>query len=176
MGGNRKGKARTYFNLFIVFLTTGLWHGASWNFIVWGLFNGFFMIIERIFLKNLLDKNKFKFINHVYTLLVILISWVLFRASDLASAITYIGHMFVPNDVAAQNALDLSTLLTTSNIAIFVVAVLLSGWLPNIFKKHGKIKNIYEIFVQPVILIILFLVCIMCIVSGTYNSFIYMNF
>lgn len=176
LGGNRLGKIRTLFNLLIVFITTGLWHGASWNFIVWGLFNGFFMIVERIFLKKLLDKNKLKILNRVYTLFVILISWVLFRISNIEDAIIYIQHMFVENQVLAQNTVYLSNLLTKSNIIIFISSILLSGMLPSLLRKFKKIKNVYEIFFEPLILIILFLVCIMYIVNGTYNSYIYMNF
>lgn len=176
LGGNRKGSLRTYLNLFIVFFTTGLWHGASWNFIAWGLFNGFFMIIERIFLKKLLDKNKLKVLNHLYTLFVILISWVLFRVSNIEDAIVFIQRMFTQNVVLIENTVYLSNLLTKSNIIIFVSAVLLSGVLPNTLRKYDKIRTAYEVFFEPVILIILFLVCIMYIVNGTYNSFIYMNF
>ena len=176
LGGNRKGKFRTYCNLFIVFFTTGLWHGASWNFIAWGLFNGFFMIIERIFLKNLLDKNKFKLLNRIYTLFVILISWVLFRVSNIEQAIIYIKHMFIPNEVAVENMVYLSNVLTLSNIIIFASSILLSGILPSILRKSNKIRNVYEVFFEPLILIVLLLVCIMYIVNGTYNSFIYMNF
>lgn len=80
LGGNRKRKLFTYINLLIVFFATGLWHGASYNFILWGLFHGFFLVIERIFLGKLLEKNKLKFINHIYVIFVFVIGWVLFRA------------------------------------------------------------------------------------------------
>ena len=176
LGGNRKGNIRTYLNLFIVFFTTGLWHGASWNFIAWGLFNGFFMIIERIFLKKLLDKNKFKILNHIYTLFVVLMSWVLFRVNNLEEAIKYISHMFVQNNILTQNTVYLSNILTKRNIIIFVLGILLSGIVPKSLRKHNKIRNVYEVFIEPIILILLFLICIMYIVNGTYNSFIYMNF
>ena len=176
LGGNRRGKIRTYLNLFIVFFTTGIWHGASWNFIIWGLFNGFFMIIERIFLKNILDKNKFKILNNIYTLFVVLISWVLFRARNIHDALIYIKSMFIQNDVALKNTVYLSNLLTKSNIIIFIFGVLLSGIIPNFFRKHDKVRNIYETIFEPIILVVLLLVCIMYIVNSTYNSFIYMDF
>ena len=70
LGGNRKGKYFTYLNLLIVFFATGLWHGASFNFILWGLWHGFFLIIERVFLGRLLEKNKLKFLNNIYVILV----------------------------------------------------------------------------------------------------------
>ena len=106
LGGNRKGKVRTYINLLIVFFITGLWHGASWNFIVWGLFNGFFMVLERLFLKKLLDKNKFKLLNRIYTLFVVLISWVLFRTTSLDGAFEFIKIMFIQNINVLPNNLN----------------------------------------------------------------------
>ena len=79
LGGNRKRKLFTYINLLIVFFATGLWHGASYNFILWGLFHGFFLVIERIFLGKLLEKNKLKFINHIYVIFVFVIGWARVR-------------------------------------------------------------------------------------------------
>ena len=177
LGGNRKGKVRTYINLLIVFFITGLWHGASWNFIVWGLFNGFFMVIERLFLKKLLDKNKFKLLNRIYTLFVVLISWVLFRTTSLDGAFEFIKTMFIQNIyVLPNNAVYLSDLLTKSNIIILISSIFLSGLIPGILRKLKKIKEGYEVFLEPIVLILLFLICIMYIVNGTYTSFIYMNF
>ena len=176
LGGNRKGKFRTYLNLFIVFFTTGIWHGASWNFIVWGLFNGLFMIIERIFLKNLLDKNKFKLLNRIYTLFVVLVAWVLFRTTSLNGAFEYLTKMFTSSSIALKDSIYLSDLLTMSNVIIFITSIFLFGLIPSFLRKFKKIKTGYEVFIEPIILITLFLICIMYIVNGTYNSFIYMNF
>ena len=176
LGGNRKGKFRTYINLFIVFFTTGLWHGASWNFIVWGLFNGFFMIIERIKLKELLDKNRFKLLNYIYTILVVLISWVLFRANTLENGIEFIKCMFINKEVALINAIDISTILTTKNLIILISGMLLSGIIPTILNKLNKLKEVYEVFIEPLVLVVLFITCIMYIVNGTYVSYIYANF
>jgi alginate O-acetyltransferase complex protein AlgI len=93
LGGNRKGPYRTYFNLFFVFLITGFWHGASWNFVVWGLFHGMFLIIERLGLGKLLAKT-WAPINHSYVILVAMVGWVFFRADDLPLALEYLGAMF----------------------------------------------------------------------------------
>ena len=176
LGGNRKGKFRTYFNLFIVFFMTGIWHGASWNFVVWGLFNGLFMILERVFLKELLDKNKFKLLNRVYTLFVVLIAWVLFRTTSLNGAFEYLTKMFTSTSIALKDSIYLSDLLTMSNVIIFISSMFLFGLIPSFLRKFKKIKTGYEVFIEPIILIALFLICIMYIVNGTYNSFIYMNF
>ena len=176
LGGNRKGNFRTYLNLFVVFLVTGLWHGASWNFIVWGIYNGLFMVVERIFLKKILDKNKFKIINHLYTLLVVITSWVYFRISDINKAIEYARIMFTKTTLIPENMVYLSNVLTTSNLIIFIIGILFAGIIPALYRKTNKLKEIYEVFFEPIIIIALFLTSIMYIVNGTYNSFIYMNF
>ena len=94
LGGNRKGKIRTYINLFIVFAATGLWHGASWNFVGWGLFHGFFIILERLGFGKLLEKSKI--LSRIYCLLVVIVGWVFFRANDTGTAIEIIKRMFMP--------------------------------------------------------------------------------
>lgn len=101
LGGSRKGTARTYLNLLIVFFVTGLWHGASFNFIVWGLYYGLFLIIERIGFGKVLDKAP-RILGHIYTLLIVIIGWVFFRADTLGDALIYLQHMVIPfgNDLA----------------------------------------------------------------------------
>jgi len=101
LGGNRVGKHRVYFNLFIVFLLTGFWHGASWNFIVWGLFHGLFLIIERVGFGKFLEK-LWSPIRHFYTLFVVLISWVFFRADDLPYALSYLKTMFGAREINSE--------------------------------------------------------------------------
>ena len=179
LGGNRKGKIRTYINLFIVFFTTGIWHGSSWNFIAWGLFNGLFMIIERIKLKEIIDKNRFKIINHFYALFVTLIGWVLFRANGLKSGIRYLKTMFIPTSIPKLEILDISNLLTIKNILIIIIAILLSGLLQTLIQKNKKIeKNINKLkkYTEPIFIIIIFAICIMSIIDGSYSSFIYFKF
>ena len=135
------------------------------------------MVLERLFLKKLLDKNKFKLLNRIYTLFVVLISWVLFRTTSLDGAFEFIKIMFIQNiNVLPNNAVYLSDLLTKSNIIILISSIFLSGLIPGILRKLKKIKEGYEVFLEPIVLILLFLICIMYIVNGTYTSFIYMNF
>ena len=92
LGGNRKGKYRTYVNLLIVFFLTGLWHGASWSFVIWGLFHGVFLIIERLNIIKL--PSKLNILSRIYTLLVVLVAWVFFRAETLEYSINFIAKMF----------------------------------------------------------------------------------
>jgi len=177
LGGNRKGKLRTYINLGIVFFATGFWHGAAWNFIVWGLYNGFFLIIERIKLKELLDKNRFKFLNHIYSLLVIVVGWVLFRAKDLNSAFEYLKVMFTFENF--EYYFDLTKIINMKNILIIIIAILFSGVLQKIFaklKNREKIIEFYEKYLEIIVILILLFICILMLVNNTYNPFIYFRF
>ena len=108
LGGNREGKFKTYRNLMIVFFMTGLWHGASWNFVVWGLFHGVFLVVERILqVEKFL---RFRLIQTAYALLVVMVGWVFFRAENLSSALGYLNRMFVPykTDVYSRLKLNIS--------------------------------------------------------------------
>lgn len=177
LGGNRKGKIRTYINLLIVFLATGIWHGASWNFVVWGLFNGFFLVIERIKLKELLDKNKLKFVNHIYALLVIIFGWVLFRADTLRSALQYIKIMIIPSKQLSN--FDTSLIINNRNIIMIIVVILFSGILQTIFNKlknKEKIKEVYHRYFEVIVISLLMFISIMMLASNTYNPFIYFRF
>lgn len=93
LGGSRRGKMRTYINLSIVFLLTGFWHGAAWQFIVWGLYHGAFLIIERVGFRKILDRLP-SVIRHIYTMLVVIVGWVFFRADNIGAAVDYIKAMF----------------------------------------------------------------------------------
>ena len=93
LGGNRKGKVRTYCNMFTVFLLCGVWHGAAWNFVVWGVYHGVGIVVERAGLKNLVARLP-KPVANLYLMLFVIVGWVLFRAPDLAYAWGYLGNMF----------------------------------------------------------------------------------
>lgn len=177
LGGNRKGKFRTYINLGIVFLATGFWHGAAWNFIAWGVYNGFFLIIERIKLKEWLDKNKFKVLNLVYSLLVTVVGWVLFRANGLKEALKYLKVMFIPS--GTESYFDLSVIINGRNIFILIVAILFAGILQSIFSKmknKEKIMKFYKTYLEGIAIGALMFVCIIMLASNTYNPFIYFRF
>ena len=183
LGGNRKGKRRTYINLWIVFILTGIWHGAAWNFVVWGLFHGFFIFVERLGFKKVLDK--LKILNHFYTLLVVLVSWVIFRADGLGQGLKYLKVMFFG---APEGTIPIQTYSVVNHrfIITIIFAILLSGILQVILtrtsesKKYGKKYQKFSLvctrYVEPFVLIGLFALCIMATVSNTYSSFIYFRF
>lgn len=180
LGGNRKGKIRTYFNLIIVFIVTGIWHGASWNFLIWGAYNALLVVIEKFKLLELMKKNKIKLINCIYTDFAVLIGWVLFRANGFKNGIKYLKIMFTGN-VLQNNIypLQLYTLLKNRTIATIVIGILFCGILQIIFNKlknASEIKKKYETYCEPFVICILFIISIMTVVNGTYNSFVYAQF
>lgn len=176
LGGNRKGKYKTYRNLIVVFFATGLWHGASWNFIVWGLFNGFFIVMERMFLGKLLDKNKFKIINHIYTVIIFVIGWTFFRAENLTYGLEYVGKLFVYSKNNPTN--NLWMFLNTEVIVVIILGALLSGPLQYIFPKFKYIlhKKDSITWIEIIYLILLLSIVIIYLASGVYNPFIYFRF
>lgn len=176
LGGNRKGAIRTYINLLVVFFATGLWHGASWNFIIWGLFHGIFIVIERMGLGKYLKERRYRIISHIYTLLVVIIGWVFFRAETLSYALGFIKTMFIPTIVSIPYAIGYY--MTKEILITLIVGIVLCGILQTYIIKFKEIlyaqkrTYIYELFVLPCILFF----CIMYLVSGAYNPFIYFRF
>lgn len=176
LGGNRKGKTRTYINLWIVFLATGIWHGAAWNFVFWGLFHGFFIFVERLGLKNILDKHTI--VGHIYTVFIVLVGWVFFRASGIEYALNYLKVMFF-GQAMSETPLEGWQIISHKTILIFIVAILFSGIGQVVFrkfKKHDKLEKIYNRYVEPICILLLFTACIMAIANNTYTSFIYFRF
>ncbi|OMP32512.1 membrane-bound O-acyltransferase family protein [Mangrovimonas sp. DI 80] len=179
LGGNRKGKMFTYLNLFIVFLLTGLWHGANWTFIVWGLIHGGFMIIERIGFKDRLQKLP-NVISHLYTLLVVGLSWVFFRSDTIQDSINYLGNLF---SLKNETNIDfLNFYLTKEVLFVLVLAVTFSTPLVDSTKKGLKRLGIFPKSnesihtVKFVCLIALFIISCFYVATDSYNPFIYFRF
>lgn len=164
LGGNRLGRARTYFNLFIVWFLTGLWHGASYNFILWGLYFFILICMEKNGLLNLL--NKHKLISHIYTIFFILVGWVLFAVIDLNKIINFLKKMFI------FNAGNEWIYYLRNYIIIYTIAIIFStSFLKKIYNKFVK-SNI----VDTIILITIFLLSIAYLVDSSYNPFLYFRF
>ncbi len=176
LGGNRNGSVKTYYNLLIVFLLTGIWHGATWSFVLWGLFHGLFLVVERLGLKKILNKLP-KIIRWSYTIFVVMIGWVLFRIEQLPDALSYIGKLFGAGEV---NNFHLVSYLNRERVIILILATLFSS---TIFLKirslliKYKIQNtiLFKIGVDFA-LICMFIYSVMYINSGSYNPFIYFRF
>jgi cellulose acetylase len=176
LGGNRKGKIKTYINLLTVFFLTGLWHGASWNFVFWGIFHGLFLIIERLGLKKFLEKIP-KILQHFYTMIIVIIGWVFFRSNSFTFALKYLKKLFVPNFIHMENflvELEILKLLIAVCAVVFstpIVPKLKNILLNNIFKN----KFYYEIF-RNFVYIILFLLSVIFLAGSNFNPFIYFHF
>ena len=164
LGGNRLGRARTYFNLFIVWFLTGFWHGASYNFILWGLYFFILICIDKNGLLNLL--NKHKLISHIYTIFFILVGWVLFAVIDLNQIINFFKKMFIFN-AGNEWIYYLRNYIITYTIAI----IFSTSFLKKIYNKFVK-SNI----VDTIILITIFLLSIAYLVDSSYNPFLYFRF
>jgi len=174
LGGNRLGSIRTYINLFVVFFITGLWHGASWTFIAWGLFHGVFIILEKIGLQNILQKLP-KLVSHIYLLIVVSISWVLFRSLNITDALYYIKAMFSFNKTT--NLEFLSYYYSIELVLVTFVAILLSQPFFKIYILNSALfKSKHITYIKTVSLLLLFILCCVYISVEAYNPFIYFRF
>ena len=178
LGGNRNGKFKTYRNLMIVFLITGFWHGASWNFVIWGLFYGIFLILERGKFGEILQKLP-TFIQRIYTLVIVLIAWVFFRADGLTNAIAYLQGMFSFN--FQDTYLLLLKLFDREKIVFIILAMIFAT--PVLKKLLNKLKENSKATISITIetmeytaLIIVFIISISYMTGSTYNPFIYFRF
>ena len=181
LGGNRKGKVRTYINLFIVFATTGLWHGASWNFVGWGLYHGFFLILERMGFSKILKKDRTHFFSRVYTLLVVIIGWVFFRVESVRQGFAIVLRMLMPWRYTQAGAGVVPGLLfNNQTILALVLGVIGCGLMQRVFTKYRRLGRISDSFknspLEAVYLTLVLLYCIVLLANNTYNPFIYFRF
>ncbi len=172
LGGNRRGVYRTYFNLSVVFLISGLWHGAAWTFVVWGAFHGLFLILDRLFLLEFLKKIG-KAPSIVLTFFITLIGWVLFRSNDFAMATNFIEVLFSTKGATAE--------YSTHFWSIFVLALAIS-FVPGVSKIEKKLSSIYpnqgfgSLSANFVFSLILLFICLSEIEVSGFNPFIYFRF
>ena len=171
LGGNRKGKLRTYLNLAVVFLLTGLWHGADVSFILWGAWHGFWVILERLCLRKFL--NTHKILGWVYCCLVVLLGWVLFRAGDTVTGVTLLARMIRPWHY--QIAVNWAEYVEPKTIAVFVAAVLGAGVLKRRCPEKLRKKWLGSV-PEAVFCVLLLILCLAAIAGDTYNPFIYFQF
>ena len=182
LGGNRGSPARTYLNLTLVFLLCGFWHGASWNFIVWGMLHGTFLVIERAWLGKYLV-NTWSVFRHIYTFFAVTIAWVFFRADTLPDALTYLSVMFgSTGDVVP--IYSVSYMLTKEAIVALIFGLILATPLyPFMLRKFATIetKNLVStvtVHVLPntVLFSVLLFLSLSKVATATYNPFIYFRF
>ena len=175
LGGNRVTKSRLFFNLWLVFLLSGLWHGASWNYVIWGVYHGIFLILDRLFLIEALKKVG-KGFSIIVTFLIVMIGWIIFRLENIDEVSIYLQRLFSFNSWQ-----EIQTIPSFSMVVSF--AVLFSFIV--LFKQGRKIeKFIFETPTYPlrfhqvfiVLSIVIFILCISAITSSDFNPFIYFRF
>lgn len=175
LGGNRVKKARHLLNIFIVWFLTGFWHGAEWNFIIWGLYFGILLTLEKFFLSDFLKKSKI--ISHIYVLFFIAISFVIFSASNLSGALSYAGGLFGYKNLPVITNEALYYLKSYSFI-IFVGMVCSTPLLQTV-KKYLITKKFFStligIFEIPVMIIIM-IIATAYLADGSFNPFLYFRF
>lgn len=188
LGGNRKGKAKTYRNKLIVFFCTGLWHGANWTFIIWGLWHGFFIVAEdaakKLFGLGKHGKNRRNpvetVLNHLYTLLVVLIGFVIFRADNMGQAFSMIGAMFSGICASAQTGLLLAQCMTPLTLCALVLGVVFSmPVLPILLRRTEELSLAGQKSVKVLsygVLLLLLITDILHLSAASYVPFIYFQF
>ena len=177
LGGNRKGLVRQIFNLLIVWFCTGFWHGASWNFIIWGGYYGILLIIEKLFLLKVLKKIP-AFFSHVYTLFFVVIGWVIFGFDDMSKGWEYLKGMFGFGGLQLVDNTSLYLLL--SNLVLILILIAASTPLPA--KLGRKIMSLVQtktwaaMIIENAFVIAIFVVSVAFLVNSTYNPFLYFRF
>ncbi|MBO4679660.1 MAG: MBOAT family protein [Lachnospiraceae bacterium] len=169
LGGNRRSELATYRNLFLVFLLTGIWHGANWTFFVWGVSYGILIIIEKAFIKDLYDRFRIKTLVRLVTFFIVTILWIVFRADNILLAKTFISRLFVKG----SDHINALSFLTGKRVITLIIAILCAGIIQKIpiSKKNRLLK-----FFAGILTLILFALSIIFLVNGTYNPFIYFQF
>jgi alginate O-acetyltransferase complex protein AlgI len=173
LGGNRHGMFRTCLNLMIVFLLTGIWHGANFTFIIWGVVYGIIQIIEKLFLLKLLNFNKIKIINWIYTFTIATLLFLVFRSNNIFEAMTLIKQF-----TTFESKYNIMTYLSMKYIVTLIVAILSMGIIQSLFGRlYKKISNTFIVnLVDALIQLAILAMSILSIVGGTYNPFIYFQF
>ncbi len=182
LGGNRNGKLRTFSNLTIVFLATGLWHGATWNFVLWGLFHGFFLILERLFDRGSSRNNFRNVLGWIYTIFVVMLSWVFFRTETFAESLQYFQALAGLNtgDILIKPGIYCASKHWIIGLVALMFCLPVYPWIQRIFQKQSVVQSDTVSGVLNLIyrlgLIVLFLISISYFASNTYDPFIYFRF
>lgn len=178
IGGSRLNANRTYINLMIVFVLCGVWHGANWTFLIWGLYHGGLLIFERLtkLRSRYEDSMSLLILRRFITFLLVLLGWVFFRSVNLVQAKAFIKTMFIP--VKMSSPLEVSLILTGHNLFFMIIAAMVV-FLPRDFSGAGLIlkeKSLTLSVSQAVALIVIVFYSVASIASGSYNPFIYFQF
>ncbi|MEE1086614.1 MAG: MBOAT family O-acyltransferase [Schaedlerella sp.] len=174
LGGNRVSTLKRIRNIMVVWVLTGLWHGSAWNFIFWGLYYGILLLIEKYFLSEKLERIPVIF-QHIYTMVIVMIGWMLFAAPSLERAVSFIGTMFCISGNGIADAASFYYLKST--LALGLIAVV--SCTPVVYRYFSRIVNSGQRYKQIAaigVYMVLFLICVAYLVNATYNPFLYFRF
>lgn len=178
LGGNRKGVKRQIINMFIVWALTGFWHGAEWNFIIWGIYYFIFLVLEKYVLKDLLDKAP-SILSHLYTLIIVYIGWIIFRCDNINDLINFFKSLFSFN-ITTISLNELSVYLETYWVYFILAIAFQMPLYKMVIKKIDNVKNKKTknllISLHYLFLIGIFIISIMFLAYSSYNPFIYFRF
>ena len=174
LGGNRNGLIKQIRNIFVVWFLTGFWHGASWNFIMWGLYFGVILVIEKMFLKKFIDKTKvFKY---VYTSIIVVISFLIFSTDNVKDIFSSLGNMFMINDIPLTSSSTIYYL--KNNLVLLIISIIGATPLMKCLVKKirlSKFKKVVECLEVVVVLGLLILTTAF-LVDASFNPFLYFRF
>lgn len=174
LGGNRGGTIKAIRNLMVVWVLTGLWHGAAWNFIFWGLYYGIILCVEKYVLGEVLERLP-NAARHVYTMLLVMFGWVLFFSPSMGGALSYIGAMF---GIGGKGLVDMTGFYyLKSSLMLGIIAAVGSG--PFLHRKCSELLWREERYMQAAGVVMyagIFLICTAYLVNDTYNPFLYFRF
>ena len=175
LGGNRKGKGRQIFNLFVVWTLTGFWHGAGWNFIMWGIYYFVFLVMEKLFLLRALEKAP-TFLRRIYALFVIIIGWVIFACDDVSVLLPYIGSMFGTNGLVG----GMDVYYLTTRAVLLIILCIASTEIPKkLVLAAGEKLQLNEktaFIIKAVFTLLLIALCMVFLIGDSYNPFLYFRF
>ena len=176
LGGNRVGKAKHIRNIVVVWLLTGIWHGASWNFVIWGAMFGGILLIEKFFLGKYLEKAP-NFIKRLYVLFIVMVSFIIFNANNMGEAITNIAGLFGANGESFINKFTIYNL--RSYAIILIIGIIGATPIPKNFiqklQQKPKTKRAINLL-EPVYIAVLLIVVTAYLVDNSYNPFLYFRF
>lgn len=170
LGGNRRGLAIQYRNIAAVWLLTGIWHGASWNFIIWGCYFGLLLMLEKAFILKTLAKLP-KWVSHVYALFFIMLGWLIFKFTDLSYGVSVFGALFGVGVESFATPVNLYDLLRC--MPLFCICLLASTPLPKRIFNNMLEKRKYLWYAVPVLMGLLLILCIAYLVDSTFSPFLY---
>ena len=174
LGGNRVSKLKWIRNIFVVWFLTGFWHGASWNFIIWGLYFGIILVIEKIFLGKYLEKTKV--LKYIYSLLIIVIGFLIFNSNSVNEIFISLKNMFLISDIPFSSRETIYYL--KSNLLLIIISIVgATPLIKNIVCKIKKTKfSIVIDVLEPIVYIILLTLCTAFLIDASFNPFLYFRF